>query len=156
ASCFIGEDAKSRFSVQNRVLATVNGNVISVIEVKKKMDMLLYQNFPQCLDVPEARYEFYSSHWRKVLSVLIYRELMLADAEAKGFPMSSGDVREELEEIFGPDVMLNLDNAGLTLDEAWQMVKADITIRRMLYYQVRMRVTPQITPSEIRKAYDEQ
>ncbi len=150
------QEAKKRITVNNRVLATVNGKAISVIDVKKKMDMILYQHFPQYLDVPEARYEFYMGHWRQMFGDLIDRELMLADSEEKGFPISPGDVREELEEIFGPEVMVNLDNAGLTLDEAWQLVKADIIIRRMLYYQVRMRVTPQITPNEIRKAYDEE
>lgn len=149
------EGSRRRITVNNRVLASVNGKVISVIDVKKKMDMILYQNYPQYMDVPEAKYEFYTSHWREVLNDIIDRELMIADAEEKGFPISSGDVREELEEVFGPDVMLNLDNAGLTLDEAWGLVKADIIIRRMLYYQVRMRVAPQITPNEIRKAYEE-
>ncbi len=148
-------EARKRITVNNRVLASVNGNIISVIDVKKKMDMILFQFYPQYLEVPEARHEFYNSHWKEVLNDLIDRELMIADAEEKGFPISSGDVREELEEIFGPDVMINLDNAGLTLDEAWKMVKADITIRRMLYYQVRMRIAPQVTPNEIRKAYDE-
>ncbi len=160
ASCSLFADGmqepRRRIGVNNRVLASVNGTVISVVDVKKKMDMILYQNYPQYLEMPEARFEFYSSHWREVLNDLIDRELMIADSEEKGFPISSGDVREELEEIFGPDVMLNLDNAGLTLDEAWAMVKADITIRRMLYYQVRMRITPQITPKDIRKAYDQQ
>ncbi len=150
------QEAKKRVGVNNRVLASVNGNVISVIDVKKKMDMILFQFYPQYLEVPEARYEFYNSHWKEVLNDLIDRELMIADAEEKGFPISSGDVREELEEIFGPDVMINLDNAGLTLDEAWKMVKADITIRRMLFYQVRMRIAPQVTPNEIRKAYEEE
>lgn len=149
------EGPRKRITVNNRVLATVNGTVISVIDVKKKMDMILYQHYPQYMDVPEAKYEFYNSHWKEVLNDLIDRNLMIADSEEKGFPISSGDIREELEEIFGPDVMLNLDSAGLTLDEAWQLVKADIIIRRMLYYQVRMRITPQITPNEIRKAYDE-
>ena len=125
------QEAKKRIGINNRVLASVNGNVISVIDVKKKMDMIMYQSYPQYLGVAEARYEFYNSHWKEVLSDLIDRELMIADSEEKGFPISSGDVREELEEIFGPDVMFNLDNAGLTLDEAWQMVKADIIIRRM-------------------------
>ena len=148
-------EARKRISVNNRILAQVNGNVISVIDVKKKMDMILYQNYPQYLEVPEARFEFYTSHWREVLRDLIDRELMIQDADEKGFPISSGDIREELEEIFGPEVMINLDNAGLTLDEAWQMVKADIIIRRMLYYQVRMRIMAQITPSEIRKAYED-
>ncbi len=154
-STLAADEPRRRISVNNRVLAQVNGNAISVIDVKKKMDMIIFQNYPQFLDMPEARYEFYSAHWKEVLNDLIDRELMIQDAEEKGFPISSGDIREELEDIFGPEVMINLDNAGLTLDEAWKMVKADITIRRMLYYQVRMRIMAEITPSEIRKAYEE-
>lgn len=146
---------RKRVTVNNRVLASINGKVISVIDVMKKMDMILYQNYPQYLHVPQARYEYYNAHWRELLKDLIDRELIIADAEEKNFPVSSGDVREELEEIFGPDVMVNLDNTGLTLDEAWQMVKSEILIRRMMYYQVRMRIYQQITPNEIRKAYDE-
>ncbi len=154
-STLSSDEPRRRISVNNRVLAQVNGNAISVIDVKKKMDMIIFQNYPQYLDMPEARFEFYSKHWKEVLNDLIDRELMIQDADEKGFPISSGDIREELEEIFGPEVMINLDNAGLTLDEAWKMVKADITIRRMLYYQVRMRIMAEVTPSEIRKAYDE-
>ena len=147
--------AKRKITVNNRVLASVNGKVISVVDVMKKMDMLLYQMYPHYLEVPQARYEFYNAHWREVLSDLIDRELVIADAEEKNFPVSSGDVREELEAIFGPNVMINLDNAGLTSDDAWQMVKADILIRRMLYLQVRSHIYAQITPTEVRKAYDE-
>lgn len=152
------EDAgapRRRVTVNNRVLASINGKVISVIDVMKKMDMILYQNYPQYLDIPEARYDYYTKNWKEVLKDLIDRELIIADAEEKNFPVSSGDVREELEEIFGPEVMINLDNTGLTLDEAWQMVKSEILIRRMMYYQVRMRIYQQITPNEVRKAYDE-
>jgi len=148
--------ARRRVTVNNRVLASINGKVISVIDVMKKMDLMLYQSYPQYLEVPEARYDYYSRHWKEVLKDLIDRELIIADAEEKNFPVSSGDVREELEEIFGPDVMINLDNTGLTLDEAWQMVKSEILIRRMMYYQVRMRIYQQITPNEVRKSYDEE
>jgi hypothetical protein len=50
--------------------------------------------------------------------------------------------------------MINLDNAGLTLEEAWQIIKADITIRRMLIYQVESRVHTKITPQDVRKEYE--
>lgn len=156
-SLFSAQEAapRKKIMVNNRVLASINGKVISVVDVMKKMDMLIYQTYPQYLNVTEARYEFYNAHWKNVLSDLLDRELVLADAEEKNFPVSSGDIREELELIFGPDVMINLDNAGLTHDEAWQMVKADIVIRRMLYLQVRSHIYAQITPVEVRKAYEE-
>lgn len=152
---FCDDLPQKRVRVHNRVVAHVNGKTISVIDLMKKMDMILFQNYPQYLEVPEARFQFYMSQWRSVLSEWIDRELVLADAAEKKFEVSSGDVREELEEIFGPDMMINLDSTGLTLDEAFSMLKDEITIRRMLFMQVRQRVYPQVTPAEVRKAYAE-
>jgi hypothetical protein len=85
---------------------------------------------------------------------MVDRELVLLDAQDKKFEVSQGDVREELEEIFGPNVMLNLDNAGLTYDEAFSILKNEITIRRMLYMQVRQKVMATIAPQDIRALYD--
>ena len=141
--------------VNNRVLAKVNGKAISVIDVMKKMDMLFYRQYPQFINSSEARYQYYLANWKRVLSDLIDRELVIADAEEKAFEVSQGDIREEMEEIFGPNVMLNLDSVGLTMDEAWDMVKADILIRRMLYMQVKSRIFPLITPKELWKGYQE-
>lgn len=141
--------------VHNRVLAHVNGNAISVIDLVKRMDMVLFQKYPQYLDIPEARFQFYTTQWRQTLLDCLDRELVLADAEEKKFEVSTGDVREELEEIFGPNMMYNLDSAGLTADEAFKMLKQEITLRRMLFMQVRSRVFATVTPSQIRARYAE-
>lgn len=152
----VASDApRKKVHVNNRVLAVVNGKVISVVDLMKKMDMLLYQYYPQYLDVPEARFQFYTAQWKELLSELIDKELVLADAEEKHFEVSSGDVREELEEIFGPEVMINLDTTGLSMEEAWTLIKAEITMRRMMSFQVSQRVAPQITPALIKRAYQE-
>ncbi len=144
-----------RIIVHNRVLTNVHGNVISLFDVVKKLDMLFYRQYPEYLNSSEARYHFYMTHWKKVFDDLIDRELIMADAEEKNFKVSSGDVREELEDIFGPDIMLNLDSAGLSFEDAWQIVYADIMIRRMLYLQVRMPALAKITPQTIKKEYQE-
>ena len=144
---------KPSITVNNRVLATVHGKPISVIDVMKKLDLLFYRQYPEYIGSHEARYHFYMAHWQRVFNDLVDRELVVAEAEEKSFVVSNGDVREELEEIFGPDVMLNLDSAGLMLEDAWEMVKADILIRRMLYMQVHARVFPQITPKKIAEEY---
>ena len=145
----------SSIVVHNQVLAKVHGKVISVIDVMKKLDMLFYRQFPEHIHSQEAKYQFYTTYWKGVFNDLIDRELVIADAEEKNFVVSNGDIREELEEIFGPDVMLNLDKVGLTVEDAWEMIKADILIRRMLYLEVRMRVFAQITPQTVKKAYEE-
>ncbi|MBS0656601.1 MAG: SurA N-terminal domain-containing protein, partial [Verrucomicrobia bacterium] len=151
----VSYDTRQGISTNNRVLASVNGKVISVIDIMKKMDMVLYQHYPQYLESSELRCQFYQMHWRQMLSDIVDRELVIADAQDKNLLVSSGDVREELEEIFGPNMMLNLDAAGLQLSEAWEIIKADITIRRMLYYQVQSRILPQITPQDVRKRYEQ-
>lgn len=140
--------------VNNRVLAKVNGKVVTVVDVMKKMDMLLFREHPDALQSNEKRYQYYMSSWQDLLMDMIDRELVLQDAEEKGIPASSGDVREELEEIFGPNVLLNLEKAQLSYEEAWQMLRADILIRRMLQFQVNARVHPKVTPNEVRLAYD--
>lgn len=140
--------------VNNRVLAICNGKPLSVIDVMKKMDIIYYQRGQSSLQSIVSRFEFYKGTWKDMLFDMIDRELVLLDAEEKKLEVSSGDVREELEEIFGPDVMINLDNAGVTYDEAWKIIKTDITIRRMLHYQVRGRIYQQITAEQVRNYYD--
>ena len=154
AASLLSNNPKKDITVHNRVLANANGNAISVIDVMKKLDLIFYRQYPEYLNSSEARYHFYLSHWKQILSDLIDRELVMQEAQEKKFEVSNGDIREELEEIFGPNVMINLDNANLTLDEAWQMVKADILIRRMLFFQVKAKVLAQITPKEVRQEYE--
>lgn len=146
---------KSSLTVNNRVLAKVNGKAITLVDVVKKMDMLLYRHQPELLQLPEMRTQFYLTNWKPVLSDMIDRDLIMQEAEELKLPMSAGDVRQELEEVFGPQVMINLENAGLTFDEVWEMVRSDIIIRRMLTLRVNMPIMAKITPDEIRKSYDD-
>jgi hypothetical protein len=147
-------DIQPSVVVNNRILAKVNGKTITVVDVMKKMDMLLFRDQPEMLQSPEKRYQFYMTNWQELLLDMIDRELVLQDAEERGVPVSSGDVREELEEIFGPNIVFNLEKAQLSYDDAWNMIRSDILIRRMLQYQVNAKVNPKVTPTEVRAAYD--
>jgi hypothetical protein len=69
-------------------------------------------------------------------------------------PVTNGDVRQELERMFGPNIIANLDSIGMSFDEAWKMVQGDITIKRMLYVRVNMKVLSKINPKEVRLAYE--
>lgn len=141
--------------VDNRVVATVRGQVITVIDVMKKLDMIFYQQFPQYRGSSEARFEFYRTNWRRVLDELVDRQLILVMAEERGFQISNGDIRQELEEMFGPNVMMNLYEAGLSLHEVYEMMKADILLRRILSFYVRGPVLASITPEVLKIAYSE-
>lgn len=143
-----------KIHVNNRVLAAVNGKPISVLDVMKKMDIIFYRHYPEYSAIPAARFQFYDTNWKDVLRELIDKELILVDAEEKKLPLSNGDIRQEMEEIFGPDIIQNLDKAGVTYDEAWNSVKGDILIKRMLYYKVNTKAQGMVTPQLIKLTYD--
>jgi hypothetical protein len=124
------------------------------MDLMKKMDMLFYRQFPQYVSSVQARYQFYQANWRSVLEELIDKELILADAQEAKLPISAGDVRQEMELLFGPNIITNLDKAGLTFEEASKMVMADLTIRRMMYFRVQSKAINSINPQSIRNYYE--
>jgi hypothetical protein len=143
----------SSIVVENRVLATVRDQVITVVDVMKKLDMIFCQQFPQYRGVPEARYEFYQSNWRKVFEELVDRQLIISMAEEKQFVVTNGDIRQELEDVFGPNVMMSLYEEGLSMHEVHEMMKADILLRRIISFYVHSPVVNAITPEVLRLAY---
>lgn len=149
-----GDQEKMQVTVNNRILAKVNGKVISVVDLMKKMDMLFYRQFPEYASSSQARFQFYQINWKHLLKELIDKELIVADAEEAKIQVSAGDVRQEIESLFGPNIIANLDKIGLTFDEATKMVQSDIIIRRMLYFRVHAKALRQITPQVVRNFYE--
>lgn len=150
-----GPSQDQHIIVNNRILAKANAKAISVIDVMKKLDLLFYRQYPQYASNVQARFQFYQTNWKSALDELIDKELILVDAEEMKLKVNQGDVRQEMESVFGPNIIINLDKAGLTYDEAYQLVFDDITIRRMLYFRVHMKVLSQVTPQKIREFYNE-
>ncbi|HPE85389.1 MAG TPA: SurA N-terminal domain-containing protein, partial [Chlamydiales bacterium] len=95
-------------AIHNRPLIKVNGRTISVIDVMKKMNAFIYQNYPHAINNKAMLYQFYSGNWRSTLDEMINSELMLLEAEAKEIKVSDADVREKVEERYGPNVMEKL------------------------------------------------
>ena len=149
-----GSAREPQITVNNRILAKANGKPISVVDLMKKMDMLFYRQFPQYTSSAAARYQFYLANWKYVLNEMVDKELIVADAEESKLVVSAGDVRQEMESMFGPNIIDNLDKVGLSFEEAYQMVLADITIRRMMYFRVQSKAITQATPLKIREYYD--
>ncbi|WP_154017783.1 peptidylprolyl isomerase [Candidatus Protochlamydia phocaeensis] len=141
--------------VNNRILAKINGKPISTYDVMKKMDITFYKQYPEYMSSPVARYQYYQYQWKMVLEDLIYKELILADAKESKVEVSSGDVRQEMEEVFGPNIIANLDKVGMSFDEAAKIVQGDILIRRMLGARVNGKALRLVTPSKVRKTYEE-
>lgn len=149
-----GEGEKKIF-VNNRILAKVNDKPISVLDVMKKMDMLFYRQYPQYAGSADARYKFYSMYWKNALQECIDKELIIADAQETKMEVSQGDIRQEMEELFGPNIIANLDTSGLTYDDALQLIKDDMIMKRMMGGRVNAIAIRMVTPQAVQTAYDE-
>lgn len=147
------EEAKVK--VNNAILAKVNGTTISVIDVKKRMDFAFYKNFPKLVNNPSARAQFYAAQWKTALNDMIDTELIITDAAAKDLKITDGEIREEMESRFGPSVPLSLEKMGLSYDEAWKMVKTEMTVTRMNWFYAHSKALQAVTPQVIKQAYSD-
>lgn len=150
-----GRNEALNILINNRVLARVNGKPITVMDVMKKMDMLFLRQFPEYTSIPQARMQYYEVNWKHVLEDLIDKELILADAEENKITVTSGDVRQEMETLFGPNIIENLDKIGLSFDEAYKIVQGDLVIRRVMFTRVHGKALHGLTPQVITQAYEE-
>lgn len=153
ANPFMEYSKEQKIAVQNAILAKVNGKTISMMDVKKKMDMVFHQNYPQLIDSSQARFQFYEASWRHVMMDMIDNELIISDATDKEVKLTDGEVREVMEERFGPNVMQTLDKIGLTYDETWKMVRSELMVQRMNWWFVHSKAVSTVTPQDIRTAY---
>ena len=129
--------------IYNRILAKVNDKTISVIDVMKKMDLFLQKYYPHLVDSKLARYQFYSAQWRDHLTQMIDQELMLADAAKIELKVADAEVREEIMNRFGPNIMTILDQLGLTYDEARKMIYDEMIMQRMIWFRVNSKALEQ-------------
>ncbi len=145
----------NRILIENRVLAIVNNNPISVIDVMKKMDTEFFMEYPHLMDSDVARYQFYRSRWRPEFDRMVDTELILNDAKAHKIELTDGDIRQEMEQRFGSEIIANIDRVGLTYDETWEMVKKDILTQRMAQNHLYLRGVYSVSPDDLLKSYYE-
>jgi hypothetical protein len=141
--------------IHNRILTRVNEKNITVLDVVKQMDVFLRQNLPHYLESNTARYHFYKTHWRTSLQQLIDNELMAADAESKEIKISDGDVREEIQARFGPNVMKTLDQLGLSYEEARKHVHQEMLVQKIQGFRVTSKVLQKVSSQTIKDAYQQ-
>ncbi len=140
--------------VNNRILTKINGKTISVIDVMKKMDVFINRYYPEMTSSKAARYQFYTSQWKEVLQQMITSELMVADAESREIKVSDGEIREEVQARFGPNVMGTLDKLGISYEEARKMIHEEMLVQRMNWLRVSSKVLQQVSIPDIRSAYE--
>ncbi len=147
------DEAPSELVVYNRILAKVNDKTISVIDVMKRMDFFLQKNYPHLADSKAARYQFYSSQWRDFLTQMVDTELMIADAEKLEVKITEAEVREEILNRFGPNIMPELDSLGLSYEEARQMIHDEMLVQRMIWFRVNSKALSNVNSQDVKNAY---
>lgn len=155
SSLLTNQQDESKITINNRILARINGKPISTYDLMKKMDLSFFRQYPQYASFNHARHQFYEMSWKPALAEMIDKELILADAQESKIEVSSGDIRQEIETCFGPNVISNLDKAGFTFDEASKIMQEEIIIRRLMGGRVHVKAMRKITPGKIRLAYNE-
>lgn len=148
-----GLHAGGRIAVNNRILTKVNNKTISVLDVMKKMNVIISRHFPQIENSPEGRYQFYSTQWKDALLQMVDQELMIADAEKIELKIPDSDIREKLQERFGPNVVDNLEKIGISYEEAKEMIRTDLVVQRMTWYRVNSKALLSINPQDVKVAY---
>ncbi len=153
-SLLANKQEEPKIFVNNRILTKINGKPISTFDLMKKMDLAFYRQYPQLTSSPMARYQYYEMGWKHILEELIDKELILADAKENKIEVSNGDIRQEMESLFGPNTIANLDKLGMSFDEAAKMLQEEMIIQRMIGARVHAKALRAVTPIKIRKAYE--
>lgn len=139
--------------VNNRILAKVNDKTISVLDVMKKMDVFLSRNYPQVLEDTPSRFKFYISNWRALLDQMIDQELILADSNEKEIKASDTEIREQMMERFGPNIMSSLDKIGMNYEEARNMISSELIVQKMTWYRVNNKALQKVNSQDVKTAY---
>lgn len=145
----------SHIVVQNRILAKVNGKMISTLDVMKRMDAFLLKYYPDHFYNDQARYQFLATEWKMFLEQIVSNELILMDGVKLEAKIPEVEVRKEIMERFGPNLMNNLDQLGMTYDEARQLVEDEIIIQNVNWLRVHSKALQKVNPEMIRQSYEE-
>ncbi len=144
----------SDMRINHRVLAKPAGVPITSLDLIRRLDLFFRREYPHLAGNKEARYEFYRQSWRPALDEMINNQLILADAKEKKVEVFDGEVRKELEDRFGPNVVETIDSLGITFDQAWEHVKTELTVQKMSSHFVFARALTSISPEKIKQAYE--
>lgn len=145
----------SRIVVDNRVLANVNNHPISVMDVMKKLDTRFFRDYPHLVDSEIARYQFYKGQWNYVFNDMVSNELVYEDAKSRKVEVTQGDIRQQMDRLYGPQIITNLDKIGLTFDEAWDMTEKEMYVNRMMGHVLRLRGAFDTAPEDLVNAYQD-
>ncbi len=146
--------AAEELEISNRVLIKVKGEPISVRDVVRDMDFVFFQQYPQWVEYPEARFQFYQENWKNFLRRAIDQQLILQDAEDRKITVTEGEVREQIQKTLGPNVVENLALLNLDLEEAYDATRKQLIVEKMVGFCVRSKAVAHIQPQLLRARYE--
>jgi len=141
------------FTLTNKILAKVNEQTITTVDLMKQLDLFFYRHNPELRKSKGARYQFYMANWQPMLNEMVQRELILADAKEKNISVSDAEVREEMQNRFGPNILENLAMVDLSYQDAREITRKQMTVERMKWHFVNHKALQKITPERIKSAY---
>ena len=138
--------------IDNKILATINGEHISVLDVKKKIDFILKSRNPSKNLTLSEKFLAYNSQWRHALHQMIFAKLIEWDSKS----VSKGDIPENIIhgtilDKFGVKYLEVLDDSSMTLEDARKIVKKDLFVRQM---NSLVAMKARDVPKNIRMEYD--
>jgi len=146
-------DMPGSVAVKNTVLAKVGDESITAYDVYKKLENSFRRAYPDLITSNTARYQFYMVGWRQTLEDMINIKLMILHAQQKELKLTPTEIREELLQRFGPNLMANLEKYNLSYEEALKMTKEDMLMQRMYWNFIRAKAEQKVTPSALKNAY---
>lgn len=139
--------------IQNRPLAKIHGKTISVMDVKKRMDRFLIEHNKEAFEHPGSLFQFYVHSWKQTLQDLINNELMLMEAEELKFNIADGDVHQEMERTYAPNLIEKIEELGLSYADAKQLTYENIVVQSLSWYKIWSQAFQKVTPELLRGAY---
>ena len=64
-----------------------------------------------------------------------------------------GDVREEIQKRFGPNVLSNLNKINMSLSEAKEWIRSELGAQQMAWFKAYSKAQQSITPNIIKATY---
>ncbi len=147
------QDGQNEIIIHNKPLARVNGKTISLYDVVNHMNTILCTKHPEAFKDKNIVFQYYQSHWKTYLEEMVSNELILADAEDKEMEISEGDIRKKLENDYGSSLFTKLDEMGMTLEEAKEMVKRELIIQQMTWFRAYSKALQSVTPNQVKEQY---
>jgi hypothetical protein len=139
--------------INNRIIIKILNKPISVLDISKNLDLIFAKQYPDLKTSTEAKFQFYENTWLQALQEMINKEIVLEDAKEIGMTISDAEIRQQLEESFGPDVHEKLESLGITTDIAWKDTHDEMLLQRMMIFRVRLKAKSKISPQQVKNAY---